>query len=142
MRDYNPEFNYKEPTLIKFEQPLKVKLAELANVLNNYKPFPCADVYVYERCEYGDYGNWIDTICESIDINPRFSHTKEDGVSFCLTQHFWRYKEGKAFWKDCPSRCCQDVSGRLGKLEDIEINIDGVYVISWTDKDKMENNLK
>ena len=136
---------YVEPTLIKFDQPKKIKLCELHSFLDSYKPFPCCYVWTYSRMEYGDFDNYVNAIIEDITIDAGFSRVyhKDAGIykagetSYCLVSRFWNYRAGKAFWIKCPTASYDSTRG-CKDITDIEITIDGVYVISYSDKDRME----
>ena len=147
--EYKKYFNegneYQKPVLIKFDEPVKVKLCELDTFLSQYKPFNCSDVWLFQRFEYGDYDNWVSAIIESKNISPVFSqvYREEKGIynagdtSWCIVDSFWYYREDYPFWKFCPIK---GYSSGIRKqfIDEIEINVYGVYVISWSDKEKIE----
>ena len=142
--DTNP---YKEPILIKFDEPIEIRLCDYSEFLDSYKPFYCCDVYGYERFEYGDFDNWMDAIIMNKSISPSFSHyhEKQEGiynegdVSYCIQTMFWNYSNNnKPFWDKVPTVGYEDVyKPNLKKIEDIKVKVDGIYVISWSDKDKV-----
>ena len=151
MRYFNEQNEYKEPTLIKFEQPKIIKLSQLREFLDQYKPFACADVYLYEKFEYGDYDNWVEAIIRNKTIDASFSqvHRKPLGIfkkgqtRFTLKDDFWYYKEDYPFWLDCPTEGYNDGYKNICRyIDKVEICVEGVYVISWSDKQKIESKYK
>lgn len=145
---FTEDNKYIKPTLIKFDNPIKIKLCELNKFLDSYKPFPCADVYLYEKFEYGDYDNWIDAIIESKTIDACHScvYRKEKGVfkagqtSWGVVIKFWSYFGIKdKFWKR-PLQTGYDCSIINTKyIDEIEISVDGVYIISQYHKDNFDS---
>lgn len=130
--------NYKNPTLIKFKEPKVIKLKELNTFLGKYKPFSCADVYAYEKFEYGDFGNYVEAISASRTINLSYTNFFETTgkYNFSIQDCFWHFNKDKAFWNEAPETGFSDYQGT--SLFDIEVQLDGVYVISWSDKEDIE----
>ena len=150
MKYFNENNEYKEPTLIKFDTPKVIKLVDLRDFLKQYEPFPCSDVFVYERFEYGDFDNWVDGIIQSITIDPTFTkyYNKQEGIfepgdyKFCLQNTFWNYSKDKPFWTKAPSLgYFEPLASKYKSINDIEISIEGVFVISWSDKSKIEGKI-
>lgn len=141
---FNENNKYIEPTLIKFVKPIKIKLCELNDFLDSYRPFSCADVYLYERFEYGDYDNWVDAIIESKTIDAGFSHVyrKEEGIfkaghtDWSIVTKFWNYC-GKfdKFWTKPLQTAYDGGINHSRYIDKIEITVYGVYVISQYHKD-------
>ena len=143
---FTEENEYKGPILIKFDEPKVIKITELKDFLEYYTPFPCSDVYLYERFEYGDFDNWVDAIIESVSIDPKYSKfIKEDEGVFkagetywSIMSKFWNYCESKPFWKE-PLQTGYDGNHKHTVfLHEITLTIHGVYIISWEDKRKIE----
>lgn len=141
---FTEEHKYTKPELIKFEKPVKVKLCELDRFLGAYKPFNCSDVYAYETFEYGDYGNYVRAIVESKTLDPKYchKHTQAGGIyeagewEFAIRDSFWHYKEDYPFWMFRTNVGYAD--RKAFDMHDIEVEIEGVYVISWADKNEIE----
>lgn len=150
MEYFNETNQYKEPTLIKFEQPKTLLLKDLRSFLDAYKPFACSDAYAYGVIEYGDFDNYMRVIYEDVSIDVGFSTLfKEDSgiykkgqYSITTVSHFWAYRENYPFWKDALIKGYESFHKPTNSLEDVEIKISGVYVISWNDKEKLEKIAK
>lgn len=150
MKYFNEENKYEKPTLIKFDKPETIKLKDLNNFLEQYKPFNTADVYAYERFEYGDFDNWVDAIYMSITIDAGYSKyfNEDKGIykageySFVLQSIFWNYSLNKPFWIDAPQIGFNNLSKGYKNLDEIEITLDGVFVISMHDKQKLESEYR
>ena len=135
------EDQYIKPTLIKFKESKTVKLKELKSFLNKYKPFPCADVYAYERFQYGDFDNYVEAISASRTINLSYTNFFETigKYNFSIQDCFWDFNKDKAFWNEAPEIGFSDYQGT--SLFDIEVQLDGVYIISWSDKEDIEKGI-
>jgi hypothetical protein len=151
MRYFNEQNPYTKPTLIKFDEPKIIPLSSLRDFLKEYEPFACSDVWLYERFEYGDYDNWINAIIMSKTIDAGFSkvYRKPQGIykagqtSFSIVDTFWSYKEDYPFWLDCPSEGYS--TGYITKtryIDKVMIKVEGVFIISWTDKNDIENKYR
>ena len=140
MKYFNDQNEYKEPILIKFDAPKVIKLHELRKFLDYYKPFPCADVYAYQEFSYGDFDNHVSAVLSSATIDVSFSKKKDDIdlTYFCTQKAFWHYNKNKPFWKEELQLGYNSPRQALASIFDVEIEIDGVYVISWHDKSQME----
>lgn len=144
---YGEHEKYVEPTLIRFVKPVKIKLSELGEFLDSYRPFPCADVWAYGEFEYGDFDNHVRAVYESIAVDPKYSKVfrKKSGIykagqtNFSIIDHFWYYRENYPFWKECPSVGYNDSYKGYRYIDKVEIELNGVYIISWSDKTKIEN---
>lgn len=146
-RYFNEHNNYIMPTLIKFVEPVKIKLCDLHDFLDSYKPFPCSEVYLYERFEYGDYDNWVDAIIESKTIDAGYSkvYRKARGINkaghtnWSIVTKFWNYFGDKDKFWERPLQTGFDCSSEHSRyIDKIEINVYGVYVISQYHKDNFD----
>lgn len=147
-RYFNENNNYIEPTLVSFANPIKIKLSELRDFLDSYKPFACSDVYLYERFEYGDFDNWVEGIIESKTVDASFSRVyrkprgifKKGQTQYSIRDTFWHYRPNYPFWKFCPQVGYNDGYNNICRhIDKVEIMVYGVYIISWTDKTKIED---
>lgn len=134
---------YKKPTLIRFEKPKKIKLCDLRDFMKSYEPFYCSDVYLYERFEYGDYGNYTNAMIKNIFIDPAFSYVyRETGKTRweIITEFYYVVPtyNGKmdAFWQRPIREVLCDKTATT-YIDEIEIEVSGVFVISWADRDKI-----
>ena len=134
---------YKKPTLIRFETPKKIKLCDLREFMQSYKPFYCSDVYLYERFEYGDFGRYANAMIENIFVDPAYSY-----VDRATGKTHWELitelyavvptfdNKMNAFWNR-PIREVFCDKADTTYIDEIEIEVFGVFVISWADKDKI-----
>ena len=134
---------YKKPTLIRFETPKKIKLCDLREFMQSYKPFYCSDVYLYERFEYGDVGHYANALIKNIFIDPAYSYVdRETGKTrWELITEFYDVvptfnNKMDAFWKR-PIREVFCDKYNTNYIDEIEIEVFGVFVMSWTDRDKI-----
>lgn len=140
MRYFNENNKYEKPVLIKFEKPEVIKLKDLNDFLKEYRPYGTADVYAYQKIEYGDYGHYVNAIFMSITVDVGSSKYIEETQKyrFCLHNSFWYYEENKPFWEKCPRIGYEYLGKNYKSIEDIEITLDGVFVISMHDKQCIE----
>ena len=134
---------YKKPTLIRFEKPKKIKLCDLRDFMQSYKPFYCSDVYLYERFEYGDFGHYTSAMIKNIFVDPAYSYVdRETGKTrWELITEFYAVvptfnNKMDAFWNR-PIREVLSDKADTTYIDEIEIEVSGVFVISWTDRDKI-----
>lgn len=148
---FNEQNNYIMPTLIKFVNPIKIKLCELNQFLNSYKPSPSSEVYLYERFEYGMFDNWVDAIIESKTIDACFSkvHRKSQGIykagqtEWCIVNKFWNYLGDKdKFWERPLTTGYNSLNVSARFIDKIEITVYGVYIISKYHKDNFDKLVK
>lgn len=134
---------YTKPTLIRFEKPKKIKLCDLREFMQSYKPFYCSDVYLYERFEYGDFGHYANAMIKNIFVDPAYSYVdRETGKTrWELITEFYPVvptfnNKMDAFWNR-PIR--EAFCGKAGTtyIDEVEIEVSGVFVMSWTDRDKI-----
>lgn len=151
MKYFNENNQYKEPTLIKFDEPKIIKLSELRDFLDQYKPFPCSEVWLYEKFEYGDYDNWVEAIIMSKTIDASFTKVyrkplgifKKGQTRFCIQDAFWYYHENYPFWLKAPQLGYNDGYKSIHRyIDKVQIQVEGVYIISWSDKEKIEREYK
>lgn len=140
---FNEHNTYIEPTLIVFSKPRKIKLCDLNKFLDSYRPFTCADVYLYEKFEYGDFDNICEAIVESKTIDPCYSkvYRKSSGIyktgytDWSIVSKFWNYHKGRdKFWEKPLQTGYDSETYSTRYIDKIEINVQGVYIISWEDK--------
>ena len=136
---------YKKPTLIRFEKPEKIKLCDLREFMQSYKPFYCSDVYLYERFEYGDFGHYANAMVKNIFVDPAYSYVnRETGKTrWELITEFYAFvptfnNKMDAFWNR-PIREVFCDKADTTYIDEIEIEVFGVFAISWSDKDKIAN---
>ena len=136
---------YKHPMLIKFYRPQKIKFTEINDFLDFYRPFFCSQVYIYNRFEYGDFDNWVDGISESITISPYSKTIKEDGgiykagdVRWSLVSKFWHFDQHTPFWMSAPDSGYNTPTCHSNNIDEIEVFVDGVMIISDSDKRDFE----
>ena len=134
---------YKKPTLIRFENPKKIKLCDLREFMQSYKPFYCSDVYLYERFEYGDFGHYSNAMIKNIFVDPGYSYVdRETGKTrWELITEFYPVvptfnNKMDAFWNR-PIREVLSDKAETTYIDEIEIEVSGVFVLSWTDRDKI-----
>ena len=134
---------YKSPTLIRFEKPKKIKLCDLREFMQSYKPFYCSDVYLYERFEYGDFGHYTNAMIKNIFVDPAYSYVdRETGKTrWELITEFYTVvptfnNKMDAFWNR-PIREVLSDKADTTYIDEIEIEVSGVFVMSWTDRDKI-----
>lgn len=134
---------YMNPTLIRFEKPKKIKLCDLRDFMQSYKPFYCFDVYLYEQFEYGDFGHYVGAMIKNIFVDPAYSYVdRETGKTrWELITEFYTVaptfnNKMDAFWNR-PIREVLSDNAETTYIDEIEIEVSGVFVISWTDRDKI-----
>lgn len=134
---------YINPTLIRFEKPKKIKLCDLRDFMQSYKPFYCFDVYLYEQFEYGDFGHYTSAMIKNIFVDPAYSYVdRETGKTrWELITEFYTVvptfnNKMDAFW-DRPIREVLCDKAGTTYIDEIEIEVSGVFVMSWTDRDKI-----
>lgn len=135
--------NYNKPTLIRFEKPEKIKLCDLREFMQSCKPFYCSDVYLYERFEYGDVGHYANAMIKNIFVDPAYSYVdRETGKTrWELITEFYPVvptfnNKMDAFWNR-PIREVLSDKADTTYIDEIEIEVSGVFVISWGDRDKI-----
>ena len=134
---------YINPTLIQFEKPKKVKLCDLRDFMQSYKPFYCSDVYLYEQFEYGDFGHYTNALIKNIFVDPAYSYVnRETGKTHWeLITEF--YTVVPTFNNKMDAFCNRPIRevlcGKAGTtyIDEIEIEVSGVFVMSLTDRDKI-----
>ena len=151
MNKYFTETNeYQKPTFITFDAPKTIKLHQLEDFLDEYRPFHCADVYIYSAFEFGDFENWVDAIVKNVYIDPKYSrYIKEDegGIytkgktKYSIVHEFWDYNADTPFWNECTTQGYGD-SQVCNNINELEITIKGLFVISWSDKEQIEFGAK
>ena len=150
MNKYFTETNqYEKPMFIKFDEPKTIKLTELKDFIEEYRPFPCSDVYLYSIFEFGNFDNYVDAIIKNVYIDPKYSrYIKEDegGIytkgktRYSIATEFWHYQEDEAFWNKNTEAGYDDQV--CDNIDELEVNIEGLFIISWSDKEQIEFGTK
>lgn len=145
------KFEYKNPTVIKFNKAMRVKLRDFDRTIEKYKPFYCSSAWAVEKFEYGDFDNWVTAVIESVLIDAKYSqyYEKDAGIfkagetKWSLVQRFWYFRKNEAFWNKMPTIGYPGGSSHHSKtIDDIYVNIDSIFVISDEDKRKIEQGEK
>ena len=111
--------------------------------MQSYKPFYCSDVYLYERFEYGDFGHYTSAMIKNVFVDPAYSYVdRETGKTrWELITEFYPVvptfnNKMDAFWNR-PIREVLSDKAETTYIDEIEIEVFGVFVISWGDRDKI-----
>lgn len=134
---------YKKPTLIWFEEPKKIKLCDLRDFMRSYEPFYCSDVYLYKRVEYGDFEHYANAMIKNIFVDPAYSYVdRETGRTIWeIVTEFYNVvptfnNKMDAFWKrPIMEGLCDETATTY--IDEIEIEVSGVFVMSWADRDRI-----
>lgn len=117
------------PMTFKLPEPVKVKLKDLNNFLENITPHGYK-VFMIERFEYGDFDNWVTAIIRDKTVTPRWSNDKK----LCVKTDFWMFYKAspdKKFWKECPDAGYHDEYNKT--LDTLEVEVEEVFIISNKD---------